>query len=65
MEEPVEFDIWRAANLLVHQFGDEAEILAAQWAGQMLDRDDEDGQLVWSWIRQAVVELQALEIIRH
>jgi len=31
MEEPVEVDVWRAANLLVHQFGDEAETFAAHW----------------------------------
>jgi hypothetical protein len=65
MEEPVEVDVWRAANLLVHQFGDDAEAFAAQWADQMQDRDDQDGQIVWSWIQRAVVELQALEVTRH
>jgi hypothetical protein len=64
MEEPVEVDIWRAANLLVHQFGEEAEAFAEQWADLMLD-DDQDGQLVWSWIRRAVVELQAPEVTQH
>ena len=62
MEKPVEVDIWRAANLLIHQRGDEAEIFAAQRAELMLDRGDPDGQLVWSWIRRAVVELQAQKV---
>jgi hypothetical protein len=65
MEEPIEVDIWRAANLLIHQFGDDAEIFAAQRAHLMLNRDDQDGQLVWSWIRRAVVELQTLEVASH
>jgi hypothetical protein len=65
MEEPVEVDIWRAAHLLIHQRGDEAEIFAAQRVELMLDRGDPDRQFVWSWIRQAVVELQALEETRH
>jgi hypothetical protein len=65
MEEPVEVDIWRAANLLVHQFGDEAETFVMQWADLMLERDDQEGQLVWSWIRRAVVELRALEVTQH
>jgi hypothetical protein len=65
MEEPVELDVWRAANLLVHQFGDEAETFAAHWADLALDADDPDGQFVRSWIKRAVVELQALEETRH
>jgi hypothetical protein len=65
MEEPVEVDVWRAANLLVHQFGDEAETFAAHWADLVLDPGDADGQLVRSWIKRAVVELQALEEARH
>ena len=65
MEEPVELDIWRAANLLVHQFGDEAETFAAHWLDLALDPGDPDGQFVRSWIKRAVVELQALEEARH
>ena len=42
-----EIDIWRAANLLVRQHGEGAELVAAQRADAMLDRGDRDGQLVW------------------
>ena len=42
-----DIDIWRAANLLIKEHGDEAEIVAACRADEMLDRDDRDGQLVW------------------
>jgi hypothetical protein len=65
MEKPVEVDVWRAANLLIHQRGDDAEMFAARRVDLMLDRDDPDGQLVWSWIRQAVVELQAQKVTWH
>jgi hypothetical protein len=55
-----ELDIWRAANLLIQQHGEDAEIVAAQRADQMLDRDDHDGQRVWLRIRRAIAELQAV-----
>jgi len=52
-------DIWRAANLLIREHGDDAEITAAKRAEEMLDQGDSDGQLVWQRIRRAVVELRA------
>jgi hypothetical protein len=54
-----DLDIWRAANLLIRQHGDDAEIAAAQRADLMLDRGDQDGQLVWLRIMRAVAKLQA------
>jgi hypothetical protein len=54
-----EADIWRAANLLIREHGDGAEITAARRAEEMLDQGDRDGQRVWQRIRRAVVELQA------
>lgn len=54
-----DIDIWRAATLLIRQHGDDAEIVAAQRADEMLDRGERDGQLVWLRIRRAVAELQA------
>jgi hypothetical protein len=51
-------DIWRAANLLIREHGDAAEVTAAKRAGEMLDQGDGDGQLVWQRIRRAVVELR-------
>ncbi|HJU19362.1 MAG TPA: hypothetical protein VJ770_23145 [Stellaceae bacterium] len=35
-----DLDIWRAANLLIRQYGADAEIEAARRADQMLDRGD-------------------------
>jgi hypothetical protein len=52
-------DVWRAANLLIRRFGEEAELEAARRADQMLERGDRDGQRVWMAIRQAVAQLQA------
>ncbi len=54
-----DLDIWRAANLLIGQHGDEAELAAARRADLMLDRGDLEGQTVWKRIRRAIVELQA------
>ena len=51
--------IWRAANLLIRQHGDNAEIVAAQRADLMLDRGDWEGQRVWLRISLAIFELQA------
>jgi hypothetical protein len=54
-----DLDIWRTANLLIRQYGADAEIEAARRADQMLDRGDRDGQLVWMRIRRAIAEQQA------
>jgi hypothetical protein len=54
-----DLDIWRAANLLIRQHGQEAEIEAARKADLMLDRGDIEGQRVWLRIRRAIGELQA------
>ena len=55
-----DLDIWRAANLLIEQYGDDAEITAASRADDLLDRGDIDGQRVWLRIRRAIAELQAI-----
>jgi hypothetical protein len=52
-------DIWRAANRLMREHGDGAEVVAARRADEMLDRGDHDGQRVWMRIRRAISELQA------
>ncbi len=54
-----DLDIWRAANLLIRQHGEDAELEAARLADKMLDRGDRDGQLVWMRIMRAIAELQA------
>ncbi len=55
-----DLDTWRAANLLIRQHGDDAELAAARRAELMLERGDLEGQTVWMRIRRAIVELQAL-----
>jgi len=59
-----DIDIWRAANLLINQHGENAEIVAAQRADLMLERGDQDGRFVWLRIARAVVALQAAPIGR-
>jgi len=54
-----ELDIWRAANLLVQEHGDDAELEAGRRADLMLERGDLEGRLVWKRIRRAIIELQA------
>src|ERR1051325_5103466 len=54
-----DIDIWRAANLLISQHGENAEVVAAQRADVMLERCDPEGWLVWLRIKRAIVELQA------
>jgi len=56
---PADLDIWRAANLLICQHGQDAEMAASQRADQMLDRGDWEGRLVWLRISEAIAELQA------
>jgi hypothetical protein len=54
-----DIDIWRAANLLIKQHGENAEIVVAQRADLMLERGDPEGRLVWLRIKRAIAELQA------
>ncbi len=42
-----DLDIWRSANLLVKQHGDDAPIEAAMRADAMLDKGDLDGCATW------------------
>ena len=56
-----EFDIWRSANLLVQQYGDQADLEAAQRADAMLDRGDKDGKRVWLDTLEKVKELQRVD----
>jgi hypothetical protein len=56
-----ELDIWRAANLLVKRYGDDAGFVAAQRADKMLANGDVDGLTVWKSILRAIGELARLE----
>ena len=52
-----DIDIWRAANLVIKQHGENAEIVAAQGADLMLERGDPGRRLVWLRIRREIAEL--------
>ena len=59
MTSPI--DIYRTANELIKQHGDDAPIHAAMRADELLDAGDIDGQAVWKRILAAVEELQSKE----
>jgi hypothetical protein len=56
-----DLDIYRSANLLVKQHGEDALIEAARRADTMLEAGDLDGYAVWKRILRAVEELQGME----
>ncbi len=53
-----DIDIFRSANLLIKQHGQDAPIEAAMRADAMLAKGDLGGYAVWRRILRAVVELQ-------
>ena len=54
---PADIDIWRTANLMIKQHGDEASIFTAMKADEMLEKGDMVGQRVWRRVLGAVEEL--------
>ncbi len=56
-----DLDIYRSANLLINQHGDDAPIHAAMRADAMLEKGDLDGYAVWKQIVKAVEELLSKE----
>jgi hypothetical protein len=52
-----DLDIYRAANELIKQHGDEAPIHAAMRADELLEAGDMDGKAVWVRIMNAVKKL--------
>jgi hypothetical protein len=54
-----DLDVYRAANSLISEYGDDAERVAIQRADQMLDRSDRGGAVVWLRIRRAIIAWQA------
>ena len=51
-------DVWRAANVLVKQHGEDAVIIAAQRADALLAEGDVEGQRVFKEIVKAINELK-------
>ena len=56
-----DLDIYRSANVLVKQHGQDAPILAAMHADAMLEAGDLGGYAVWKRILRAVEKLQGTE----
>ncbi len=56
-----DLDIYRSAQVLVKQHGQDAPIEAAMRADAMLDKGDLDGCAVWKRIIKAVEELLSKE----
>ena len=54
-----DLDTYRAANLLITRYGDNASIEASRMIDRMSDLADTEGQLVWRRIKRAVEALQA------
>ena len=53
-----ELDIYRTANVLIKQHGEDAPIHAAMRADAMLEKGDLGGQAVWKRVLRAVGKLQ-------
>ena len=53
-----DLDIYRAAHLMLHQYGDNAELEAAQCFDQMLSRNDCDEVLTWFRIWRTIAAMR-------
>ncbi len=58
-----DLDVFRTAQVLIREHGDDAAIEAAQRADAMLERGDMEGAAVWRRVFKAVEEMQRKE--RH
>ena len=52
-------DTYRSAHELIKQHGEDAPILAAMRADQLMEAGDMEGRAVWVRIMKAIKELQA------
>ncbi len=56
-----DLDIYRSANLMIRQHGDDATIEAAKKADAMATKGDREGARTWLRVLQAIDQLQAKE----
>ncbi len=56
-----DLDIYRSANVLIREYGEDAALDATTRAIAMLDKGDLDGYAVWKRILRAVEEIQRKE----
>jgi hypothetical protein len=53
-----DLDLYRAAHLMMHEYGHDAELEAARRANQMLARGDRTELLVWFGIWRTIAEMR-------
>ncbi len=58
---PSDIDIYRSANELIEQHGEDAPILVAMRADELMEAGDMEGVAVWKRIGKAIEELQSQE----
>lgn len=56
--QSVDLDIWRAADLLIKQYGEDAQSAAALLANARRTKGDSTGERVWLRVLMAVRELK-------
>ncbi len=56
-----DLDLWRAANVMIKRYGDDAATEAAKRADELFDQGDVDGCATWRRIMEAVEGLLAVE----
>ncbi len=56
-----DLDIYRSANELIEQHGEDAPIEAAMRADELMEAGDMEGRAVWLRIVKAIEELQSQE----
>ncbi len=56
-----DLDIYRSAQVLIREHGEDAALDATKWAIAMLDKGDLDRYAVWKRILRAVDEIQRIE----
>ena len=56
-----DLDIFRTANVLIRERGEDAALEAAQRADSMLEKGSLDGQWVWKRVLAAIKEIQREE----
>jgi hypothetical protein len=56
-----DIDIWRCAQLMINNHGEEAAMEAAAMADEFLSEGNIDAQRVWMRIAKAIDELQTVK----
>jgi hypothetical protein len=54
----LEADVYRAAHLMMHEYGHDAEAEAARCANRMLWRGDRDALLIWFRIWRTIAAMR-------